>query len=137
MIEEGKFISNANVVSRAEKATERLSESDWLEAFDAHPRIGDVDSLHAKYANTKATASNEQSGVNATDQTTLKRLVEANEQYFQKFGFIFIVFATGKSAAEMLKLLEQRLPNDRATEIANAAAEQLKITLLRLRKLTS
>ena len=137
MIEEGKFVSNANVVSRAEKATETLSESDWLEAFDAHPRIGDVDSLHAKYANTKATASNEQSGVNATDRTTLKRLVEANEQYFQKFGFIFIVFATGKSAGEMLKLLEQRLPNDRATEIANAAAEQLKITLLRLRKLTS
>ena len=137
MTQDGKFITSANVVSRAEAAASTLVETDWLEAFSAHPRIGDVDSLQAKYANTKATAGNEQAGVDVADKTTLERLAEANEQYFQKFGFIFIVFATGKSAAEMLELLEERLPNDRATEITNAAAEQLKITLLRLRKLTS
>ena len=130
------FVSDANVVACAEQATKAMTESDWLEAFEAHPRIGDVSSLQKKYANTKATASKEQSGVDAADEATLKRLVAANEEYFNKFGFIFIVFATGKSAAQMLELLEQRLPNDRATEIANAAAEQLKITLLRLRKLT-
>ena len=137
MTQEGKFVTNANVVSRVEAAASTLVEPDWLEAFRAHPRIGDVDSLQAKYANTKATASNEQAGVDVADQATLERLAEANEQYFQKFGFIFIVYATGKSASQMLQLLERRLPNDRSTEIANAAAEQLKITLLRLRKLTS
>ena len=137
MTQGGKFASNVNVMLRAEKATACMIEADWLEAFDAHPRIGDVESLQKKYANTKDTASNEQSGVDAADETTLKRLAEANEQYFEKFGFIFIVYATGKSAAEMLDLLEERLPNDRATEIANAAVEQKKITLLRLRKLAS
>ena len=137
MTQDGNFTTNANVVSRAEAAASTLVESDWLEAFNAHPRIGDVDSLQAKYANTKATAGNEQAGVDVADNTTLKRLAEANELYFQKFGFIFIVFATGKSASQMLDLLERRLPNDRTFEIANAAAEQLKITLLRLRKLTS
>ena len=136
MAEGGKFVSDVKVVSRAEEAASKMTESDWLEAFEAHPRIGDVDSLKKKFANTKATASNEQSGVGEADETTLNRLAEANKQYFNKFGCIFIVFATGKSAAQMLALLEQRLPNDRTTEITNAAAEQLKITLLRLRKLT-
>ena len=131
----GKFLSNANVMSRAEKAAANMIESDWLETFDAHPRIGDVDSLKQKYANTKTTASNEQSGVDLTDDEVLERLAKANDKYFKKFGFIFIVFATGKSAAEMLELLEQRLPNNRKTEIANAAAEQMKITLLRLTQL--
>jgi len=134
MMQAGRFKSDANVLRQAEKAAANLIEADWLEAFDAHPRIGDVDSLKKKYANTKATAGNEQSGVAVADETTLQRLAQANEEYFQKFGFIFIVFATGKSAAEMLELLEQRLPNKRATEISNAAAEQLKITLLRLQR---
>jgi len=121
MMQAGKFGSDANVVQQAKRAAAGLIDADWLEAFAAHPRIGDLDSLQKKYANTKATAGDEQSGVDTASDTTLRRLVEANEEYFQKFGFIFIVFATGKSAAEMLELLEQRLPNDRATEIANAA----------------
>lgn len=137
MTKGGKFVTDANVVSRAEKAAANMVESDWLKAFDAHPRIGDVASLQKKYASTKATAGKEQSGVKTADSAILKRLATANEKYFQKFGFIFIVFATGKSAAEMLELLEQRLPNDRATEITNAANEQLKITLTRLRNLAS
>jgi allantoinase len=137
MNQAGKFGSDANVLLRAQRAASNMIESDWLEAFDAHPRIGDVDSLKKKYANTLKTAGSEQSGVAAADNNTLKRLAVTNETYFKKFGFIFIVFATGKSASEMLALLEERLPNDRATEIENAAAEQLKITLLRLRNLAS
>ena len=135
MMQAGKFGSDVNVVQQARKAAVNLIEADWLEAFGAHPRIGDLESLQKKYANTKATAGNEQSGVATANDTTLQRLAAANEEYFQKFGFIFIVFATGKSAAEMLELLEQRLLNDRATEITNAAAEQLKITLLRMQRL--
>ena len=99
MTKAGKFGSDANVIEQAEKAASDMSEGDWLEAFDAHPRIGNVDSLKKKYAETKATAGNEQSGVATADDTTLVRLAEANEKYFQKFGFIFIVFATGKSAS--------------------------------------
>jgi OHCU decarboxylase len=137
MNQAGKFGSDANVLLRAQRAASNMIESDWLEAFDAHPRIGDVDSLKKKYANTLKTAGSEQSGVAAADNNTLKRLAVTNETYFKKFGFIFIVFATGKSASEMLALLEERLPNDRATEVENAAAEQLKITLLRLRNLAS
>ena len=112
-----------------------IDEENLLEAFSAHPRIGDVDTLRAKYANTKAIASGEQSGVDSADEEVLQILATANDQYYEKFGFIFIVCATGKTAKEMLDMLEERLPNDRETELKNAAAEQLKITIIRLRKL--
>jgi 2-oxo-4-hydroxy-4-carboxy-5-ureidoimidazoline decarboxylase len=68
-------------------------------------------------------------------EQTLQDLAQGNRDYLEKFGFIFIVFATGKSAEQMLALLQARLPNDRSTEIKNAAEEQRKITDLRLRKL--
>jgi len=131
----GKFSDDKGVMARAEKVWAKLVETDYLEAFLAHPRIGDVDSLRKKYANTKAIAGGEQSGVDSADEATLKRLAAANDEYFDKFGFIFIVCATGKSAKQMLEILESRLPNDRDAEVANAAAEQLKITKIRLEKL--
>lgn len=112
-----------------------LTERDYLQAFEGHPKIGDVNSLRKKYASTKGLASNEQSGVNSADEQTLIDLANANDEYFEKNGFIFIVYATGKSAAQMLAILQARLPNDRATEIKNAAVEQSKITALRLNKL--
>lgn len=114
-----------------------LTESDWLEAFAAHPLIGDVDSLRKKYAATKQLAAGEQSGVDAASEATLRELAELNRTYAERFGFIFIVFATGKSADEMLAILKSRTNNSRDQELANAAAEQLKITRLRLTKLAS
>ncbi len=129
------FDDDDDVITRATKSWNDVSEDDLLEAFSAHPRIGDVDTLRAKYANTKAIASGEQSGVDSADEAVLLRLAEANDEYFDKFGFIFIVCATGKTADEMLDLLEARLKNDRDTELKNAGAEQLKITIIRLRKL--
>lgn len=111
-----------------------LSVNDRLEAFTAHPKIGDVNSLRAKYANTKAWASGEQSGVQGADEAVLQGLAAGNAAYEKKFGFIFIVCATGKSAAEMLALLQSRLPNDRELEIQNAGDEQLKITSIRINK---
>jgi 2-oxo-4-hydroxy-4-carboxy-5-ureidoimidazoline decarboxylase len=110
-------------------------ERDLLQAFEGHPKIGDVSSLRKKYANTKGLASNEQSGVNVAAEDTLQALADGNTEYDQKNGFIFIVYATGKSAAEMLDILNARLPNDRATELNNAATEQSKITALRINKL--
>ena len=111
-----------------------LDEKDWLEAFEGHHKIGDMDSLRQKYSASKRWSAHEQSGVDGAEETTLKSLQELNQSYFEKFGFIFIVCATGKSAEEMLAILKTRLPNDRETELRNAAEEQLKITLLRLEK---
>lgn len=119
----------------AGKIWQTLGEADYLQAFEAHPMIGDVDSLRKKYASTKAMASGEQSGAAGADEAVLAELAKLNTAYLEKFGFIFIVFATGKSAAEMLAILKSRIDNDRATEIRNAAAEQLKISLLRIDKL--
>ena len=137
MIDGGSFASDLDVMLRAERSWQELAEADYLEAFAAHPRIGDVETLRAKYANTKRIASDEQSGVEQADENTLQRLATANEQYLAKFGFIFIICATGKSAAEMLTSLETRLQNNRQQELVNAAAEQLKITQIRLRKLVT
>ena len=81
-----------------------LGEADYLQAFEAHPMIGDVDSLRKKYAATKAMASGEQSGAAVAAEAVLTELATLNQKYLEKFGFIFIVFATGKSAAEMLGL---------------------------------
>lgn len=119
----------------AETIWRSLGESDYLQAFEAHPMIGDVESLRKKYASTKAMASGEQSGATGADEAVLAELAKLNREYLDKFGFIFIVFATGKSAAEMLAILKSRIGNDRTTEIRNAAAEQLKISLLRIDKL--
>ena len=112
-----------------------LGREDFEEAFAAHPKIGDVDSLRAKFGNTRAWASGEQAGVVAASESTLRRLAELNRAYEQRFGYIFIVCATGKTADEMLAILESRLPNDPESELRIALAEQLKITLLRLQKL--
>jgi allantoinase len=135
MVRDGRFRNNADVENRAEQAWLGMMETDYLEAFSAHSRIGNIDTLREKFANTNKMASREQAGVESADESTLMRLDQANNEYFDKFGFIFIVCATGKSAAEMLDILESRLPNDRETELENAAVEQLKITLIRLRNL--
>ena len=118
-------------------AAAKLDEADWLEAFAAHPLIGDVDTLRAKYAATKHLAAGEQAGVDVASDATLRELAKLNRDYAARFGFIFIVFATGKTADQMLAILKSRIDNSREQELANAAAEQLKITRLRLEKLKS
>lgn len=129
------FSSASELKTKADDIWHKLTEKDFLEAFDGHPKIGDVGSLKAKYANTKALASGEQSSVNHASDEVINALAAGNTAYEEKFGFIFIVCATGKSAAEMLALLEARLPNDRETELKNAAEEQRKIYHIRLEKL--
>lgn len=113
---------------------QQASEDEILEAFSAHPKIGDLDALRNKYANT---ASAEQGQITQASEETLLALKANNEAYFDKFGFIFIVCATGKAPDEMLRLLNLRLPNDREMELNNGANEQWQITLLRLNKLFS
>lgn len=123
------------LLTAADKYWQAMNEEDWLEAFSAHPQIGNVATLREKYASTKALAAGEQLSVSAADDETLSALAAGNTEYLKKNGFIFIVCATGKSAAEMLAMLEARLPNDRETELHNGATEQHKITLLRLQKM--
>jgi 2-oxo-4-hydroxy-4-carboxy-5-ureidoimidazoline decarboxylase len=114
-----------------------LNEADWLEAFEHHPRIGDVDALRQKFASTRMWAAGEQAGAAEANEAVLRDLAEGNRTYEARFGYIFIVCATGKRADEMLKILRQRLPNDPVVEIRIAAGEQDKITRLRLEKLLS
>ncbi len=125
------------LINDAEEQWYECSEADWLEAFTHHPKIGDVESLKKKFAATAQWASGEQGAVAEAPQQVLEALSKGNNDYEQKFGFIFIVCATGKSAAEMLALLEARLPNNREEEIRIAMDEQNKITQLRLQKLLS
>jgi 2-oxo-4-hydroxy-4-carboxy-5-ureidoimidazoline decarboxylase len=128
--------ANAEAVWLAASEIEAsLLRADWLEAFAAHPRIGDIDSLKKKFATTAAWAKGEQAGVAGAADEILLALAEGNRLYEQRFGHIFIVCATGKSAGEMLTLLLARLPNSPEDELPIAAAEQAKITRLRLEKL--
>lgn len=110
-------------------------EADFLEAFLGHPKIGDVDSLAKKFQSTKKWAGNEQELVNEASMDVIKALAQGNTDYEKRFGFIFIVFATGKTAQQMLDLLLERLPNERNEELLIAAGEQHKITKLRIQKL--
>jgi 2-oxo-4-hydroxy-4-carboxy-5-ureidoimidazoline decarboxylase len=119
----------------AEEKWYECSEKDWKEAFSNHPKIGDIESLKKKFASTAQWASGEQAGVNTATEKILEKLAEGNKLYEDKFGYIFIICATGKPAEEMLKNLEERLTNDPEDEIKIAAGEQNKITQLRLEKL--
>lgn len=129
------FPSAERLFQAARGVWEELGPSDWLEAFSHHPKIGDRKSLRAKFTATREWAQTEQAGAQGASEKILDELAEGNRLYEQKFGFIFIVCATGKSAGEMLKLLQERLKNDPQRELAAAAEEQGKITFLRLEKL--
>jgi 2-oxo-4-hydroxy-4-carboxy-5-ureidoimidazoline decarboxylase len=129
------FSSLTELKSASDEIWNSLSENDWREAFSHHPKIGDVESLKEKFASTAHWASNEQSGVNDAGAHVLEELRLSNELYEKKFGYIFIVCATGKTAEEMLDLLKKRLINNPAFEGRVSAQEQNKITHLRLDKL--
>jgi len=119
----------------AEEQWFKCSEHDWKEAFAQHPKIGDIDSLNKTFSTTAHLASSEQSGTSGASPKTIEALAEGNKQYEEKFGYIFIVCATGKNAEEMLAMLQTRLQNSPEVEIEIAADEQNNITKLRLEKL--
>ncbi len=135
LLEQSPFASTAQLRHAADELWWVLGPDDWREAFTHHPKIGDMASLRTKFASTQTWAAGEQASVSEASEAILAGLARGNAAYEQKFGYIFIVCATGKSAQEMLTLLEQRLPNDPATELKIAAEEQRKITQIRLGKL--
>jgi len=129
------YASLEQLIAKANEIWWSLDEADWLEAFRSHPKIGERKATNAVPAQSQQWSAQEQQGVQNAAQETIEKLAKLNVDYEEKFGFIFIVCATGKSSNEILALLQQRLPNDAATELQIAAAEQAKITELRLRKL--
>lgn len=122
------YVDKAALLAAAEKVWWGLEAQDWLEAFSHHPRIGQrkVEAVWAK---------KEQEGVKTASSQVLQTLAERNHAYERRFGHIFLVCATGKSADEMLAVLDARMPNDPDKELRVAAGEQAKITALRLSKL--
>jgi len=134
MVNSMPYADKASIIKTATDHWAEMQETDFLEAFQGHPMIGDINTLREKYANTKALASNEQSGTANASEQTLNKLHEANHEYLNKNGFIFIICASGLSANTMLVALTQRLANTREKEIEIAAQEQLKISLLRIDK---
>jgi 2-oxo-4-hydroxy-4-carboxy-5-ureidoimidazoline decarboxylase len=112
----------------------RLGESDWLEAFRSHPRIGESRTEKPVTAQSSAWSEQEQQKAAAADDAVKTALKWGNREYEQKFGRIFIVCATGKSATEILEILRHRLHNDDATELKQAAEQQRQIMQIRLKK---
>ena len=129
------FPDREALLAAADEVSGGLEESDWREAFAHHPKIGDADALRARFASTRQWAAGEQAGVRSAAEDTLAALADGNRVYEDRFRFIFIVCATGKTADEMLSLLRARLPNDPRDELRVAAGEQARITRLRLEKL--
>jgi allantoicase len=128
------FVSRAALEGVAHEAWWRLERTDWLEAFGHHPRIGG-DQLRAKFAPTAGWSSQEQAGVAGADEATLQRLVAGNAAYEARYGWIFLVCASGLSASELADRMEARLHHSPENELRIAAGECLRITLLRLAKL--
>lgn len=137
MVSRRPFFSRDAVLRAGDDEWGAMGESDWLEAFSHHPRIGEGGGATAAggSATARSWSALEQSAVASVGDEARIGLARLNHDYETRFGFIYIVSATGKSAAELLDLARKRMHNDRDTELHVAAEEQRKITRLRLEKL--
>ncbi len=136
MTQAAPFASMAELQGAAADLWWHLDETDWREAFTHHPQIGgDVAELRKKFAATASLSENEQAGVAGAHEDTLTALAAENTTYLERFGYIFIICATGKTASEMLEALRARKDNAPEYELRIAAGEQAKITRIRLEKL--
>ena len=123
------------LITQANEIWWSLKSDDWLEAFRSHPKIGEKKAAASVSDQSSQWSGQEQAGVSYASSDTVDALAALNWAYEQKFGFIFIICATGKTSEEMLAALRKRIENDADTELPIAAAEQSKITELRLKKL--
>ena len=129
------FRDAAELLERADAIWWALDEADWREAFRSHPKIGEKKAEAGQTTREQAWSAGEQSGMQSAADATRQALAEGNAAYEARFGYIYIVCATGRTADEMLALLQSRLRNDPQTEIRVAAEEQRRITRIRLEKL--
>jgi len=125
---------DGSLLAASDEIWRGLGEADWLEAFRSHPRIGETRAQKDATAQSSAWSAQEQQKAATADEAVKTALKWGNREYEQKFGRIFIVCATGKSASEILEILRRRLHNDVATELQQAAEEQRQIMHLRLKK---
>jgi OHCU decarboxylase len=134
------FANSAEIFAAADGVWRGLDREDWLEAFASHPQVGEkraekqIESATGQRL-SNAWSSEEQSGIQQNSADVTAKLVAGNRAYRLRFGYIYIVCATGKTAPEMLAILEQRLQNRPSAELIVAAEEQRRITRLRLEKL--
>jgi OHCU decarboxylase len=129
------FDSVGELLETADNIWWELGPQDWLEAFSHHPKIGEQRGAPKQSAEAAAWSTEEQSATRTAAEDKLEKLAELNRVYEARFGFIYIVCATGKTTEELLALLEERLDNEPDSELRIAAEEQRRITHLRLRKL--
>jgi OHCU decarboxylase len=127
------ILTIAKLSEAADRVWAAMGESDWLEAFACHPRIGERKAPTAS-EQFSSWSQGEQSGTTTAAQSTMRQLAEGNALYEQRFGFTYIVCATGKSADEMLAILQRRLTNARVAELREAAEQQRQIMQIRLGK---
>jgi allantoicase len=135
MVKARPFGSREELMQAADRVWAGLDADDWLKAFRAHPRIGERKADATQGATAQSWSTEEQSGTRGAAAATMAALAEGNRRYEERFGFIYIVCATGRSADEMLALLRDRLESSRDVELKAAAEEQRKITALRLDRL--
>ncbi|MBS0187789.1 MAG: 2-oxo-4-hydroxy-4-carboxy-5-ureidoimidazoline decarboxylase [Planctomycetes bacterium] len=135
MLERRPFADSAALFGAADEVWFGLERADWLEAFSHHPRIGERNLAQAKFAQTAAQSSREQSGMAAASEAVRTEFARGNEDYEKRFGHVFLICATGKTADEMLANLRERIGNEPAKELQNAAMQQSQIVRIRLRKL--
>jgi 2-oxo-4-hydroxy-4-carboxy-5-ureidoimidazoline decarboxylase len=128
------FADEQRLFAAANECWRRLPPADWLEAFRSHPRIGEQHAQNKTTATSAAWSKSEQSQMKDADAAILMRMREGHREYEERFGRIFIVCASGKQPAELLRMLEHRLHNDPAQELLESAAQQQQIMQLRLRK---
>jgi 2-oxo-4-hydroxy-4-carboxy-5-ureidoimidazoline decarboxylase len=128
------FANQQSLFEAADDCWQNLPEADWLEAFRSHPRIGEQHAQKKTTAVSAAWSRSEQSQMKEADAAILMRMREGHREYEERFGRIFIVCASGKQPAELLRILESRLANDPAQELLESAAQQQQIMQLRLRK---
>ena len=129
------FKSIDDLLAKADSVWWSLDQEDWLAAFRAHPKIGEKKAAAVQSEQAQSWSAQEQSATSGAATEVMRALAEGNREYEQRFGFIYIVCATGKSPEELLEILNARLKNDAEIELRNAAEEQRKITRLRLEKL--
>jgi 2-oxo-4-hydroxy-4-carboxy-5-ureidoimidazoline decarboxylase len=132
MVKSAPFKNQNDLLKKGARAWSKCKEKDWIEALDGHPRIGQKakgSSLSARWS------KGEQSAAKSPDERILEQLAEAQQNYFEKFGFIFLICASGRGSKEILEAVKERLPHSAAEEMQIVAEEQAKIIHLRLEKL--
>jgi 2-oxo-4-hydroxy-4-carboxy-5-ureidoimidazoline decarboxylase len=122
------------LLAACDTACESLAESDWLEAFRSHPRIGERSASAPTSARSAAWSGEEQRKVEMESDDVKMKMAEDNRTYEERFGRTFIICATEKSAPEILEQMRRRLRNDHWTELCEAAEQQRQIARLRLKK---